>query len=83
MERPTKVFVNGANVDGLSVGFKPLTEAWSEYQLDDGTIIKTRPVAVEFVRIPGQYDPEGGPIYIAKIQNVMAATAADSLRRQQ
>jgi hypothetical protein len=81
MERPIKVPFNGQTVDGLSVGFTPISEAWSEYKLDDGTVLRTRPVAVDFVRIPNQYDGNGQPAYLASIQNVISISAPDKLRK--
>ncbi len=83
MERPTKVFFNGSNVDGLSVEFKTISETWSEYALEDGSTVRVKPVVAEFVRLPQQYDPEGNPMYVARIQNVLVPTTPERLRKKQ
>jgi hypothetical protein len=44
-----------------------INEAWSEYELDDGTIIKTRTSVIDVKQAVGQYNPEtGDPIYIVQ-----------------
>ncbi len=41
-------------------------ETWSTYHLADGTVARVRPVIAEFIRVKGQFTPEGEPIYIMK-----------------
>lgn len=42
------------------------TEAWSVYELADGTIVRVKPVIAEFLILPGQYTAEGEPVYVMK-----------------
>ena len=41
-------------------------EVWSVYELEDGTVVKVKPVIAEFIRVIGQYTDEGEPIYQMK-----------------
>lgn len=61
--------------------FQNVREYWNEYLLDDGTILKLKPVATEAFRVEGQYDNEGNPVYVLKSQNVLIVSPPDHLRR--
>jgi len=41
-------------------------ENWSEYQLEDGTLLKARPLIMEIERHEEQYGPLGEPVYQIK-----------------
>jgi len=71
-ETPTKITLSGgAVVDAVSVPFQPIREEWSEYKLEDGTVIRVRPLPVEFYRVPGSFDADGNPSYYARTQTVL------------
>jgi hypothetical protein len=57
---------NGAIVEGTEVMVQESTERWSEFLLDDGTVVRTKQSLVSCVRIDGQYDDDGRPIYVAR-----------------
>ena len=42
------------------------SERWSEYTLTDGAVIRLKTVVSSIVRLDGQYDGEGNPIYVIK-----------------
>ena len=71
----------GKEVEGIDVGFKADREEWNEYQLADGTELRMRLIVTEIVTVPGEYDAEGNPVYIAKSQNLMVARCPDHLKR--
>ena len=74
---------DGRMVDATPVGFQVGGEYFNEYMLDDGTLIRFKPVMTEILRIDGMYDNEGNPVYVTKAQNVVAVDAPDELRRTQ
>jgi hypothetical protein len=68
--------------DGFEVGVKESTERWSEVTLEDGSVLKLKPSVLSAVRIEGEYDPEGNPVYAVRAGQVMIiASAPDSLRK--
>ncbi len=50
---------------------KKSEELWSQYTLDDGTIIQIRPILVEAEKAKNKFDAEGNPIYYLKTAIVM------------
>lgn len=68
--------------DGFEVGVKESTERWSEVTLEDGSVLRLKPSVLSAVRIDGEYDPEGNPMYAVKAgQILLIASAPDRLRR--
>ena len=84
MERNAKIpMPDGKLVDGVEVPVLESTERWSEVKLEDGSVLRVKPSILSAVRIPGQYDPEGNPMYALKATNVMMiAEAPAHLKRQ-
>ncbi len=84
-ERKVKIPVPPDNrmVDGSDVPIASSDERWSEYVLEDGAVIRAKVNAVGFVRVDGQYDPEGNPLYAMRsaITQVIVSVP-DHLRRK-
>jgi hypothetical protein len=77
----------GQIVDASEVPVAESTERWSESTLEDGTVIKCKPVILGVTRLDGHYDPEGNPFYMVKSNLVMAIVSVpehlrDPRRRQ-
>ncbi|MFZ0052560.1 MAG: hypothetical protein WAK96_12365 [Desulfobaccales bacterium] len=70
MERRTKVNFQGKEVDALEMDFES-KEAWSEYKVSDGTVIRLKPVATNIIKILNEYDASGKPVYIVQSSNVL------------
>jgi hypothetical protein len=71
----------GEEVVGEIVGFRATGEHWNEYLLEDGTVFKIKLVLTEIVRLKGQYDQKGDPIYAATHTEVATVDVPESLRR--
>lgn len=69
-------------VDGVDLGVTESTERWSEITLEDGTVIRVKPNVVGAIRIDGQYDPEGNPIYAIKGAQMAAVVSAPANLRK-
>jgi hypothetical protein len=73
---------DGSEVEADVIGFRTNAEHFNEYLLDDGTVIRMKPVVTEVIRIEGQYDPLGNPAYVIQSTNVTAVDAPEELRKQ-
>ena len=83
-ERKTKVQVvpGGPLVNGMEVPVEESTERWSEYKLEDGSIIRLKQVLMEIIRTEA-YDPEGDPMYVVKAQPIVSVVEVpDRLKRK-
>ena len=77
-----KAIYNGKEVDGEDVSFTINREDWNSYQLHDGTELRMRLVVSQVIRIPGEYDGEGNPVYSVKSSNMAVTIAPEILRRE-
>lgn len=69
-------------VDGMEVLVKESTDRWSDVLLEDGSILRIKPNVLSAIRIQGQFDPDGNPMYLLKAsQTMMVASAPDHLHR--
>lgn len=81
MARPVKITApNGSVVEGEEIEFKPLTEPWCVYQLEDGYTVRIKLVVTQVVKT-SQRDTDGNPVYIAKSSNVMAVSPPEKYRK--
>lgn len=56
-------------------------EAWSEYTLDDGSIIRVKGVLLDAKRAVNQFSPDGDPLYVMQITMVNQLRASEKLRK--
>ncbi len=81
-EPKVEVLFRGRKAFGTEVGIKSSREEWSEYALEDGTILKFKAVAVKIVRLD-EFDDLGNPIYSISSQNLATAmNIPDDLKRK-
>jgi hypothetical protein len=73
---------DGQDVDATELSFQNAREHWNEYLLDDGTVIRLKPVATEVLRIDGKFDNEGNPVYVLKATNIVTVSPPEDLRRK-
>ena len=82
MERT--VDFQGRKVQGTEVGFDTIREEWNEYALRDGTSIKVKTVLTNVVRLNGEHDPQGDPVYVIRSNNqVVCVEIPNHLRKNQ
>ena len=77
-----KVPWQGREVDTLSIPFKSIKEDWNEYDLEDGTTLRMKAVVSDIVRVDGQFDPEGNPLYLVKAGNMVVVNSPDNLKKK-
>ncbi len=56
-------------------------EVWSEYNLQDGTRIRIRPVLAAAFRVEGQWMPDGEPVYGVKLTFITDIRAPQKLKK--
>ena len=80
-----KVMINygGRQVEATPIDVNQSHEKWNEYLLEDGTVLKMKIVLKKVLRIDGEYDAEGNPIYVMQSQNVTSVNSPKELRRTQ
>lgn len=73
MSRPKKkVSFQGSEVEATPVSPTSSSEYWNQYLLEDGSVIRMKLVATEFLKIDGVKDSEGNPVYVIKSTNVVS-----------
>jgi hypothetical protein len=84
-ERKVKVNLpNVGQVDATEVGLIESVERWTELKLEDGSVLRVKPVIMTVLRIEGHYDNQGNPMYgIQGGQAMAVASAPEHLRKPQ
>ena len=59
-----------------------MRDGWSEYELDDGTVLKTRTAVIDVKRAVGQYGPNGDPLYIIQAASITNTEAPSHLKKK-
>lgn len=68
--------------EATEVPIKESTERWTEIHLEDGAVLRIKPVVLSAIRVENQYDQEGNPIYQLKVNQLMTvASIPDHLRK--
>lgn len=75
---PTK---NGPK-EGVVIAVNSSQEHFNVYMLEDGTVLKTKNVVADVVRVDGEYDDEGNPSYYLKSMMIVTAEAPPNLKRK-
>lgn len=66
-EKKTKVLIPGQGEQpGTEVLVTESTERFSELRLEDGSVLRVKPLIMGVVRVDNQWDQEGNPMYAIK-----------------
>ena len=63
----------GKKVAGTEVRFDTIREEWNVYELKDGSTIKAKLVVTAILRLNGEFNAEGDPMYIIKSTNLVTS----------
>jgi hypothetical protein len=66
--------------EAAQVEFDAKAEPWAAYELSDGSVLKIRTTPTSVMRLEGEFDQAGNPIYIVNTQNVIQVNAPKKLR---
>jgi hypothetical protein len=83
VERKVKVPTpDGKIVEGWEVPVAESIERWTEAKLEDGSVLRIKPSIISAIRVPGQFDPEGNPMYILRATNTVMIVEASELHKK-
>jgi hypothetical protein len=81
MSNGHKVKVNlpsGGIGEGTTVQIEESSERWSEFKFEDGTIMRAKVTVISAVRIDGEFDPLGNPMYLTNLAPVTTIVSVPS-----
>jgi hypothetical protein len=73
---------DGREAEATVMPFQAGGEHWNEYMVDDGSVLRLKVVVTEVVRIDGEYDPQGNPVYMTQSANIVTVSAPDDLMKK-
>ena len=74
----------GQSGEGMEVQVAESNERWSEFTLEDGAVIRAKMTMASAVRVEGQYDAVGNPLYVVNLAPIMnIVSAPEKYRRKQ
>jgi len=82
-ERETQVPFGDRMVDGMEVPISEGAERWSEFTLEDGTIIRAKVNIISVVRVNNEHDASGNPVYVINAAPVIGVVHTPPRLRQQ
>jgi hypothetical protein len=65
------------------VRFESTSEPWTEYTLEDGSVVRCRLMVIAAKRREGEFNEQGKPIYDLEMQQIVHIDAAPELCRPQ
>src|SRR5512136_3073140 len=63
--------VSQREVEGTQVDFESVAEPWASYKLSDGSTLKVRTILTAVLRLEGEFDAAGNPIYTVSSQTIV------------
>jgi len=69
-ETKKKLPLFGREIDVSEVPVKSAEESVNRYVLEDGPVLKVKGVASSFLRLDGQYLPDGNPVYVVMMSPI-------------
>ena len=82
MPRRVKINWQGREAEAEKIPVQSMREEWNQYFLDDGTVLRARLIVSDILRVVGEYNADGDPIYIIKSTNFVNSDCPDSLRKK-
>jgi hypothetical protein len=74
---------DGQVIEGTIMPFQTGGEHWNEYLVEDGTVVRVKLVVKEIVRLDGEYDSRGDPIYTIESTSVSSISPPMDLWRDE
>ena len=75
MERRRKFLYLGKQCEGVEVPVKSSRESWSDYLMEDGTVIRLKVILTDAIKLENEYDADGTPVYVLKYTMISAVSA--------
>lgn len=74
MAHTKTVEFKGRKVEAQLLEFETKAEPWNQYVLEDGTTLRMKIVLLEVVRLVGEKDEKGQPVYQFVAQQIIGAS---------
>ncbi len=68
--------VSHREVEAVNTDFEAKSEPWVTYDLSDGTVLKIRTLVTGIMRLEGEHDAGGNPVYTVSTQVVIRVVSA-------
>ncbi len=75
LKRTIKVFGVDTPVTDVPVS-KTLSEHFSEYELEDGSVLRIKNVPNSILRVDGQFNADGRPVYLVYMTPVVSVISS-------
>jgi hypothetical protein len=72
----------GKKVAGVEVNFEIIEEPWHRYRLGDGSLLDVIFIANKIIRLEGEYNPDGTPVYQVQMDMVFKSNVPESVRKK-
>jgi len=83
MNHRRKVNFKGKEVDALEMPFQTGAEHWNEYVLQDGSVLRLKSVVTDILKVDGEFDNEGNPIYMLKSTNIVSVSPSERAKKSE
>lgn len=70
------VYQGGEIVTGVDLEFKALREEGSEYECEDGSVVRIRTVVSKIVRLKDKKNEAGEPVFVVTATTTVASAAS-------
>jgi len=71
----------GRIVEGEEISFKEIEERWNEYELSDGTKLKSKSVLASVFRL-NEYNESNEPIYVVNSTIILNVNVPEGLKKK-
>jgi hypothetical protein len=68
--------ISHREVEAANIDFEAKSEPWVTYDLSDGTVLKIRTLVTGVMRLEGEHDPAGNPLYNVSTQVVIRVVSS-------
>jgi hypothetical protein len=82
LARTINVEYEGQRVQALLLDVKTVAEPWAEYELEDGTQVRIKPVLAQVFRVIDRYQPNGDPVYGLQMGTLPVFTISPELTQR-
>jgi hypothetical protein len=83
MPRRVKINFGGREVEADKIPVSGMREEWNQYMLEDGTVLRVRLIVSDVLRVVGEYNSDGDPVYIIKSTNFVNSDVPSQLRKKE
>jgi hypothetical protein len=69
--------------DAEEIGIRENHDRWSSVELEDGSTLRYQHPIIKVVRLIGEYDGDGNPIYLASHAPLLSVSSPEEIRKSE